>query len=77
MLIKITTFFIFIFFILIFIRLFYLLNLPQTTYIINITQNDFYRTPSLLSFVLALVPCHSQKVLRNHGNNNAGEAHAH
>jgi len=41
----------------------------------NISQNDFYRTLSLLSYVL--VPFSSQKVLRNHGSNDAGAAHAH
>jgi len=53
----------------------FLLNSPQSTYIINITPNDFYCTPSGFHYVL--VPYASQKVLRNHGNNDAGTAHAH
>jgi len=51
------------------------LNPTKTTYIIHITPNDFYCTPS--DFYYVLVPCASQKVLRNHGNNDAGTAYTH
>jgi len=48
---------------------------PTTTYTTKMTSNDFYRTPSLFSYML--VTCPGQQVPRNRSNNDAGAAHAH